>query len=104
MQVYIHNLIARMSKPLRIRVGGNGMDGSTYIKSLKNAMLELPDPDAYFNDIPAHFGPVLFDVLNAMANKVGDMQYLIGLSMRDGGNLTNVVPSSRWHSGRWTSD
>lgn len=77
---------------------------STYIKSLKNAMLELPDPDAYFNDIPAHFGPVLFDVLNAMANKVGDMQYLIGLSMRDGGNLTNVVPSSRWHSGRWTSD
>jgi len=24
---YLHNIIDRMSQPLRIRVGGNGMDG-----------------------------------------------------------------------------
>ncbi|KAJ3537275.1 hypothetical protein NMY22_g5656 [Coprinellus aureogranulatus] len=66
MQNYLHNMVARLSKPLRIRVGGNGMDGSTYHRSYKDSMLELPDPDAYFNDIPANFGPVLFDVMNAM--------------------------------------
>lgn len=54
-------------------------------------MLELPDPDAYFNDIPANFGPVLFDVMNAMYDKVGPMQFLIGLSMRHGHDFTNIV-------------
>ncbi|TEB31649.1 hypothetical protein FA13DRAFT_1732511 [Coprinellus micaceus] len=91
MQNYLHNLVARLSKPLRIRVGGNGMDGSTYHRSYKDSMLELPDPDAYFNDIPANFGPVLFDVMNAMYDKVGPMQFMIGLSMRNGHDFTNIV-------------
>lgn len=88
MQNCMRNLIARMSKPFRIRVGGNGMDGS-----LKNPMLELPDPDAYFNAIPAHFGSVLFDVLNAMADKVGDMQYLIGVELQACGMATTSPTS-----------
>ncbi|KAJ2933149.1 hypothetical protein H1R20_g3964, partial [Candolleomyces eurysporus] len=91
MQNYMHNLVARLSKPLRIRLGGNGMDGSTYMRSLNETMLEHIDPDAYFNDIPVHFGPVIFDVLNAMYEKVGPMQFMIGLSMRDGHDFTNIV-------------
>ena len=34
MQNYMHNIAARMSKPLRIRIGGNGMDG--YVASSIN--------------------------------------------------------------------
>ncbi|KAL0945230.1 hypothetical protein HGRIS_000743 [Hohenbuehelia grisea] len=82
MQNYLANIRARLTNPLRIRVGGNGMDGSTYDPSFKSVMLEHTDPDAYFNDIPVRFGPVLFDVLNTMADKVGEMQFMVGLSMR----------------------
>ncbi|GLB44692.1 putative glycosyl hydrolase family 79 C-terminal beta domain [Lyophyllum shimeji] len=61
MQNYLHNIAARMSRPLRIRVGGNGMDGSTYVPNLPT-FLELTDPDAYFNDVPVNFGPIMFEV------------------------------------------
>ncbi|RXW18562.1 hypothetical protein EST38_g7295 [Candolleomyces aberdarensis] len=83
MQNYLHNLIARIpSKPLRIRIGGNGMDGSTYVRKLK-PVLRIQDPSAYFNDIPVDFGAGFFELLNGMADKVGAMQFAIGLSMRN---------------------
>ncbi|KIK62124.1 glycoside hydrolase family 79 protein [Collybiopsis luxurians FD-317 M1] len=91
MQNYMHNLNRRTSNPLRIRVGGNAMDGSTYVPSMTDKMLVLTDPNAYFNDQPTDFGPVLFDVLNAMADKAGEMQFIIGLSMRSPENDSNVV-------------
>ncbi|KAJ2929808.1 hypothetical protein H1R20_g7296, partial [Candolleomyces eurysporus] len=96
MQNYLHNLIARIpSKPLRIRIGGNGMDGSTYVRKLKPA-LRIQDPSAYFNDIPVEFGAGFFELLNGMADKVGAMQFAIGLSMRNikgdfNDSLKNVV-------------
>ncbi|KAJ2912475.1 hypothetical protein MD484_g7937, partial [Candolleomyces efflorescens] len=96
MQNYLHNLIARMpGKPLRIRIGGNGMDGSTYVRKLKS-VLQIQDPSAYFNDIPVEFGAKFFELLNGMTDKVGPMQFTIGLSMRNiKGNfddsLKNVV-------------
>ncbi|KAG5641253.1 hypothetical protein DXG03_005659 [Asterophora parasitica] len=90
MQNYLHNIAVRTSKPLRIRIGGNGMDGSTYDPNLKT-FLELTDPDAYFNDIPVNFGPIMFDVMNAMYDKVGPMQFILGLSMRSPHDTTNVV-------------
>ncbi|KJA16426.1 glycoside hydrolase family 79 protein [Hypholoma sublateritium FD-334 SS-4] len=89
MQNYMHNLAARMSKPLRIRIGGNGMDGSTYIPTM-TSVLEQAEADPYFNDIPVNFGPMFFEILNGMADKVGPMQFLIGLSMRTPDNFTNV--------------
>jgi hypothetical protein len=54
-------------------------------------MLDLTDPDAYFNDVPVDFGPVLFDVMNGVQDEVGAMQFLIGLSMRHPGDTSNVV-------------
>jgi hypothetical protein len=106
MQNYMHNLAVRMSKPLRIRIGGNGMDGyvlyyclihlklsghsrSTYFPNM-TAVLEQAEEDPYFNDIPVNFGPAFFDLLNKMANKAGEMQFFIGLSMRTPDNFTNV--------------
>ncbi|TFK34272.1 hypothetical protein BDQ12DRAFT_689945 [Crucibulum laeve] len=82
MQNYMHNLKVRMANPLRIRIGGNGMDGSIYQSNL-TIPIEHIDPDAYFNDIPVHFGPLLFDIMNGMSDKVGDMQFMVGLAMRD---------------------
>nr|AEM76790.1 putative glycoside hydrolase [Armillaria mellea] len=88
---YLHNINVRTSAPLRIRVGGNGMDGSTYVGSSITKMLELTDPDAYFNDIPVDFSRVLFDIMNAMYDEVEPMQFIIGLSMRDPANDQNVL-------------
>ncbi|KXN82114.1 hypothetical protein AN958_03168 [Leucoagaricus sp. SymC.cos] len=90
MQNYLHNIAVRLSKPLRIRVGGNGMDGSTYVPSQKS-VLEFSDPNAYFNDIPVNFGPALFDIMNGMYDKVGAMEFMIGLSMRNPDAWDNVV-------------
>ncbi|KAG6824357.1 hypothetical protein H0H92_007111, partial [Tricholoma furcatifolium] len=90
MQNYLHNIVARMSKPLRIRIGGNGMDGSTYIPTLPT-FLELTDPNAYFNDVPVNFGPIMFDVMNRMYDTVGPMQFILGLSMRTPDNTSNLL-------------
>lgn len=54
------------------------------------SVLEQVEDDPYFNDIPVNFGPIFFDILNGMADKVGAMQFLIGLSMRTPDNFTNV--------------
>jgi hypothetical protein len=68
---------------MRIRVGGSGMDVSTYVPDQTDQMLILTDPDAYFNSVPVNFGPVFFQVLNDMSDKVGSMQFIIGLSLHD---------------------
>ena len=62
---------------------------STYVPSM-TVVLEQAEEDPYFNDIPVNFGPMFFDILNGMADKVGDMQFTIGLSMRTPDNFTNV--------------
>lgn len=79
---YLSNIHARMSGDLRIRIGGNGMDASTYDPNLKHVMLTIPDPEAYFNEIPVIFGPVLFEVLNKVQSHVGNMQFMLGASTR----------------------
>ncbi|KAH7929220.1 hypothetical protein BV22DRAFT_1003143 [Leucogyrophana mollusca] len=90
MQNYLSNLRARITHPLRIRIGGNSMDGSTFVPD-QTQMIILTDPNAYYNDVPVDFGPTFFDVLNAMADDVGEMQFMIGLSMRDPAHDTNVI-------------
>ena len=66
------------------------MDGSKYAPE-QQSMIVFTDPDAYFNDVPVSFGPVMFDVLNSMADEVGEMEFLIGLSMRFPDDFANVV-------------
>lgn len=106
MQNHMHNLAVRMSKSLRIRIGGNAMDGyvlyfclahfelnghssSTYFPNM-TTLLQQAEEDPYFNDIPVNFGPAFFDLLNEMAKKAGKIQFFIGLSMRTSDNFTNV--------------
>ncbi|KAL4062188.1 glycoside hydrolase family 79 protein [Scleroderma yunnanense] len=90
MQNYLSNLRARMHSPLRIRIGGNSMDSSTYVSN-QTQMIILTDPNAYFNNVPVDFGPTFFDVLNAMADVVGEMEFMITLSMQDPQNDTDVI-------------
>ncbi|EIM92835.1 uncharacterized protein STEHIDRAFT_136561 [Stereum hirsutum FP-91666 SS1] len=94
MQNYLSNLRARISHPLRIRVGGNSMDSSTYDASKNDTMLTITD-SSYYNDMPVTFGPVLWDVLNGMSDQVGEMQFLVGLSMQqapeDGGDANALL-------------
>lgn len=94
MQNYLANLRARIQSPLRIRVGGNSMDSSTFVPD-QSQMIILTDPNAYFNDVPVDFGPTFFDVLNSMANIVGEMNFMITLSMQDPSNDTDVIELAR---------
>ncbi|KAH7884871.1 hypothetical protein F5I97DRAFT_1892982 [Phlebopus sp. FC_14] len=90
MKNYLSNLLQRHPSPLRIRIGGNSMDSSTFVPN-QTEMIIFTDPNAYFNDVPVDFGPTLFDVLNAMADIVGEMEFIIGLSMQDPENDADVV-------------
>ncbi|OAX41921.1 hypothetical protein K503DRAFT_734703 [Rhizopogon vinicolor AM-OR11-026] len=90
MQNYLSNLRQRFKNPLRIRIGGNSMDGSIFVPDQQD-MIEFTDPDAYFNDVPVSFGPMFFNVLNSMADDVGEMQFIIGLSMRDPSEDSNPI-------------
>jgi len=89
MQNYLSNLRYRIKSPLRIRVGGNSMDSAIYVAN-QTQMIIVTDPNGDPDDIPVDFGPVLFDVLNAMSNAVGEMQFVVGLSLRSADD-TNAI-------------
>lgn len=66
------------------------MDASTYVPDQTDA-IQLTDPDAYYNDVPCNFGPTLFDIMNVLADTVGEMQFIIGLSMQTPGDDSNTL-------------
>ncbi|KAI0368070.1 glycoside hydrolase family 79 protein [Pilatotrama ljubarskyi] len=79
---YLSALQARASgKPVRLRLGGNSMDSSTYVPD-QQQIIQFTDPNANFNDQPVNYGPQLFDVMKGVSNAVGGAQYLVGLSLR----------------------
>lgn len=80
MQNYLSNIAARISNPLRMRVGGDTMEFSNYSSALTKTMLKNLDVKKNYT-VATTYGPVLFDVMNKMADDVGEMQFLTGLSM-----------------------
>ncbi|EIN10839.1 hypothetical protein PUNSTDRAFT_85214 [Punctularia strigosozonata HHB-11173 SS5] len=68
------------SLPVRIRLGGNSMDSSTYVPD-QSTMLVFTDPTANFNDQPVNFGPVLYDVMKQVSDDVDGISYVVGLSL-----------------------
>ncbi|EIW61463.1 glycoside hydrolase family 79 protein [Trametes versicolor FP-101664 SS1] len=86
---YLSALQTRGSgKPVRLRLGGNSMDSSTYVPSQPD-IIEFTDPNANSNDQPVNYGPQLFDVMKGVSTAVGGAQFLIGLSLRTP-NSTNI--------------
>ena len=65
------------------------MDSAIYVAN-QTQMIIVTDPNGDPDDIPVDFGPVLFDVLNAMSNAVGEMQFVVGLSLRSADD-TNAI-------------
>src|SRR5258705_6817479 len=90
MQNYLSNIRARIHNNPRMRIGGNGMDNSTYKRDQKE-MIVFTNSSTSSDNVPVDFGPVFFKVLNAMADKVGEMQFIIGLSMQHPDNDSNVI-------------
>ncbi|KAF4602120.1 hypothetical protein EYR40_005324 [Pleurotus pulmonarius] len=87
---YLQTIRARTANvPLRLRIGGNSMDSSTYIPDQQSPMLQLTDPNANPNNQPVNYGGTIWEVLNSVAHSTGGAQYLIGLSLLDP-NSTNV--------------
>ena len=75
---YLSELRARSGgQPMRVRLGGNSMDSSTYIPDQQD-ILVFTDPTANINDQPVDFGPQLFDVMKGMSDSIGGAEYLIG--------------------------
>ncbi|KAF5338425.1 hypothetical protein D9758_012241 [Tetrapyrgos nigripes] len=83
------------SHPIRIRVGGNSADTSTYMPNQTSPMVVLTDPNANANYQPVSYGPMLWQVLNQVAKDVGGAQYLIGVSLNDTGRDDMIVGSAR---------
>ncbi|KAJ3986343.1 hypothetical protein F5890DRAFT_1007130 [Lentinula detonsa] len=74
------------SNNVRIRVGGNSGDVSTYVPSQTSPMLVLTDPNANSNNQPVNYGPMLWEVMEKVSEEVNGVQYLIGLTI----NSTNT--------------
>ncbi|KAI9001371.1 glycoside hydrolase family 79 protein [Trametes punicea] len=86
---YLSALQSRASgRPVRLRLGGNSMDSSTYVPT-QQEIIVFTDPNANFNDMPVDYGPQLFDVMKGISSAVGGAQFLIGLSLRTP-NSTNI--------------
>ncbi|KAG7450715.1 glycoside hydrolase family 79 protein [Guyanagaster necrorhizus] len=74
------------SNPVRLRIGGNSADSSTYLQNQTSPMLKLTDPDANSNNQPVDYGPMLWDVLQSVSGSVEGVEYLIGVSLSDPNN------------------
>ncbi len=64
-------------KPVRLRLGGNSMDSSTYVPN-QQSIIQFTDPNANSNDQPVNYGAQLFEVMKGISTQVGGVQYLIG--------------------------
>lgn len=77
---YLAGIRARTgNNPLRIRVGGNSMDSSTYIPSQTSPMVQLSNVAANANNQLANYGPLLWDVMKKVADDLGGAEYLVGM-------------------------
>ena len=75
---YLTALHQRSSdKPVRLRLGGNSMDSSTYTPD-QPAFIQFTDPTANSNDQPVDYSSQLWTVMNAVSDKVGGAEYLVG--------------------------
>lgn len=59
-----------VDQPLRLRIGGNSMDSSTYVPSQTSPMVQLTNPKANANNQPVNYGPVLWDVLKQVGQVI----------------------------------
>ncbi|KAF8313223.1 hypothetical protein DL93DRAFT_2167946 [Clavulina sp. PMI_390] len=89
---YLKNLRSRMSSELRLRVGGNSLDGSFYDPSAtKMINFNLNSTTHGIANIPVTYGPQVLSTLKQLASEVGGIYHLLDLSLEYPYNDTNVV-------------
>ena len=76
-------------RPVRLRLGGNSMDSSTYVPG-QPQIIQFTDPNANVNDQPVNYGSTLFDVMKQTSDKIG-AQWLIGTPYSPPVNILQVV-------------
>ena len=81
---YLTVLRARTGEnPVRLRLGGNSMDSSTYVPD-QTQTIQFTNPDANVNDQPVTYGKVIFNLMKEASDKVGGAQWLIGMYIQFG--------------------
>ena len=65
------------SHPMRLRVGGNSADKSTFVPSQGSPMVQLSDPNAPADTQPVDYSPELWRVLRTVSDQIPSI-YLIG--------------------------
>lgn len=64
-------------RPVKLRLGGNSMDSSTYIPD-QQEIIKFTDPNANVNDQPVSYGAELFKIMKAASDSVNSVEWLIG--------------------------
>ena len=63
--------------PVRLRIGGNSMDSSTYIPD-QQQIINFTNPNASIDDQPVNYSSMLFQLMKATSDTIGGVQWLIG--------------------------
>ena len=74
---YLSNIRIRSQRPLRIRIGGNSMDDTTYNPNQPDMIL-LTGINNTANKQPAVLGPLYFDTMKTVSDDIGGAKYLVG--------------------------
>lgn len=65
MKNYLRNLRSRISNPLRLRIGGNSLDGSMYNSSAEQMItFNLYSAKTDVKNIPVTYGPQILSTLD----------------------------------------
>ncbi|KIO22059.1 hypothetical protein M407DRAFT_28404 [Tulasnella calospora MUT 4182] len=91
LQNYLKNVRARMSNPLRMRIGGNSMDNSYYVPAQVPMINGTVDNVNY---TPITYGPMFLDTIVRLGDIIGGSQWDVGLGLvhvADGNNTVNLA-------------
>lgn len=66
------------------------MDSSTYVPN-QSDIVEFTNPNANSNDQPVNYGQQLFQVMNAVSDRVGGAEYLIGVHIFALSNVSELL-------------
>ena len=75
---------------MRLRIGGNSMDSSTYVFNQPN-MITIQGPVTNIHDIQVTYGPLMLDTLVRLGDEIGGAQWLVGLSLININNIDATV-------------
>ncbi|KAJ7885159.1 glycoside hydrolase family 79 protein, partial [Mycena olivaceomarginata] len=84
---YLAGIRARTGETsVRVRVGGNSADSSTYVESQTSPMAVPNNPHANPDDLSINYGPEIWSVLAKVGQMAGGVEYLFSVPLIDPNN------------------